>query len=100
MAKRRKKDKFVSKFMDDAILVNTKVLEMEEQNTEYYDSKKDRYRYKSVFYCESPSGVPRMCVSWEKNTIRVGDEVQLKGRLKDNVFLVWGFLILRRSSDA
>ena len=99
MARRKKKEKFVSKFADNAIIIHTKVLEIEEQNIEYYDSKKNKYRFKSVFYCVSSSGKPRMCVSWDRNTIQVGDEVQLKGRLKDDVFLVWSLLILRRSSD-
>ena len=76
---RKKKEKFVSKYADDAIIINTKVLEIEEQNVQYYDEKKNKYRFKSVFYCASSSGKPRMCVSWDRNTIQVGDEVQLKG---------------------
>lgn len=96
---RKKKEKFVSKYADDAIIINTKVLEIEEQNVQYYDEKKNKYRFKSVFYCASSSGKPRMCVSWDRNTIQVGDEVQLKGRLNDDVFLVWSLLIMRRSSD-
>lgn len=96
---RKKKEKFVSKYADDATIINTKVLEIEEQNVQYYDEKKNKYRFKSVFYCASSRGKPRMCVSWDRNTIQVGDEVQLKGRLNDDVFLVWSLLIMRRSSD-
>ena len=92
--------KIFSKFADDASLIDTKILEIEESNIEYYDSKTNKYRFKSVFYCESTSGQPRMCVFWDKTSVQIGDEVQLKGRLKDDIFLVWELIIMRRCSNA
>ena len=98
MAKRRYK-KYVSRFADERTIVDTKVLKIEEQNIPYFDKEKNMNIFKSIFYCESPIGEPRMCVSWAKSNIQVGDTVQLSGRLKDEVFLVWSVIIMQRATE-
>lgn len=45
---------------------------------------------KTVFYCPSylcPEG--RMCIVYGRINFEVGDEVTMKGRFNDGVFLVW-----------
>lgn len=65
-------------------LVQTSVCKIDFLNKEYGD------KLKSVFYCpsyEKPEG--RMCVYWQgRCTVDVGDEVTLKGRFNDGIFLV------------
>lgn len=70
----------------DFFTIHTKVLSVEPMQ------KFDEGRYKLVFYCESASGNPRMCVLWGAGVphdIRADDEVVLTGRVKNNVFLCW-----------
>ena len=76
----------------DLVLFPTKVLKIEEQNKPIND------KLKTVFYCKSqtkPEGI--MCVSWGRTSIDVGDTVELKGRLKNNVFIAWEIQIKNKS---
>lgn len=79
------KKRYVSrKYLDETFIFPTKVLRIEEQNLLVND------KYKTVFYCKSinnPDGI--MCIAWGRTTIKEGDRVELKGRPKDKIFLVW-----------
>lgn len=82
-----RKKKKTSKFIDEAILVKATVTEIIEKNKEY------SHRFKNVFKCASQTGIDRMCILWGRSNIDVGDEVQMKGRFKDDVFLAWSAVI-------
>lgn len=56
-------------------------------------------KYKTVFECESKNEKPRMCVYWERSSVAVGDVVKLTGRIKNDVFLVWKMLIIRKAKQ-
>ena len=65
----------------------SKIIKIEIQNQEIND------KFKTVFYCESkknPEGI--MCVIWGRTTFKTGDEINMTGRFKDGVFLVWSYL--------
>lgn len=93
---RKKKEKYVSKYENDAVLVHSKILKIELQNQEING------KLKTVFYCESkafPEG--RMCVHWGRTNIQVGDEFQAKGRLTpEGIFVVWSLMFRRREQSA
>ena len=92
MSRRRKR--FISKYENEATyIVGKKVVKIEEQNTVIGD------KLKTVFYCESinkPEG--RMCIAWGKTNFEVGDIVDMKGRIKDDIFLVWT-LMFRKNRE-
>ena len=70
----------------DVFTIPTKVLSVEPLQ-KFSDD-----RYKIVFYCQSSSDNPRMCILWGAGVpqdIREGDEVVLTGRIKNNVFLCY-----------
>lgn len=49
-------------------------------------------KYKLAFRCKSSSDTPRLCISWGYGNppkISVGDKVNLEGKIKNNVFLVY-----------
>lgn len=77
-----------------AVVVDTKVVAIEEYNKWYGD------KYKNVFYCKSKQPTPRMCISWGRTSLRVGDEVRLTGRVKDTgEFICWNILIFKRAEN-
>lgn len=84
-----RKKKKTSKFIDKAILVKATVTEIIEKNKEY------SHQIKNVFKCASQTGVDRMCILWGRSNIDIGDEVQMKGRFIDDVFLAWSVLITK-----
>lgn len=66
--------------------VQTKIVEVLEKNKWYAGCQK----YKCAFTCESKSGKPRLCVSWQRfPSLEVGCEAILTGKLINNVFMVW-----------
>ena len=72
------------KWQEQAFRIISKVIKIEIQNQWIND------KFKTVFYCESkkkPEG--RMCVAWGRTTFKVGDEVNMTGRIEGDVFLVW-----------
>lgn len=80
--------------IDSLVLVPTKVLKIDEQNTVINEN------LKTVFYCQSvkrPEGV--MCIAWGRTSIKEGDNVELKGRHKDGVFIVWSIQIKNRTAE-
>lgn len=95
MARRKKKQRYVSKYADEAVyVIGKKVLKIEEQNLEVND------KMKTVFYCESSKPEGRMCIAWGRTNFKVGDVVDMKGRVKDDVFLVWSLMFKRLEEDA
>ena len=92
---RRKKKKTVSTWQDNTIHAETKIIEMLEKNVWYERAQK----YKCAFTCESASGVPRMCIAWQRfPTIEQGDSVSMSGYIKNNVFFVKTLFITKRGS--
>lgn len=90
VARHKGRQRYVSKYADEAVLVvGKKVLKIEEQNTEIND------KMKTVFYCESTKLEGRMCIVWGRTDFKVGDVVDMKGRVKDDVFLVWSLMFKR-----
>lgn len=91
---RRKIIKQPSKYEKDAIRVISTITEIELQNQEVNG------KWKTVFYCKSNSNPKgRMCIIWGRTTFKVGDEINMTGRLKDDVFLVWGYLYRSNSKE-
>ena len=86
----RRKNKYTSKLVDEAILVNATITEIIEKNREY------SHRFKNVFKCASQTGIDKMCILWGRSNIDVVDDVQMKGRLKDDVFLAWSIIITKK----
>lgn len=88
MGKRRRYVKQPSKYEAEKVHISTEVIRIELQN-EIINEK-----YKTVFYCKSdtnPEG--RMCVAWGKTRIVVGSKIEIDGRFKDGIFLVWKITI-------
>lgn len=87
----RKRKKYIrqpSKYEAEKVHISTEVIKIELQN-ELVNEK-----YKTVFYCKSttnPKG--RMCVAWGKTRIVEGSKIEIDGRFKDDIFLVWKMTI-------
>ena len=79
-----------SKFADSGLLIETVITEIIESNKEYAE------KIKNVFKCESRSGEAQLCILWGHSSISVGDRVQMRGRMKDDVFLAWSLNILKK----
>lgn len=71
--------------------VTTEVTKIEEKNKRYKD------KFKCAFYCKSPTGIPRLCIAWGEHNIEVGDTVEMKGRIENNVFLCRKLFIKSRN---
>ncbi len=90
---RRKFIRKVSKYEKEKVHISSTVIKIEEQNVLFKD------KYKTVFYCQSqtqPEG--RMCIAWGRTRIVVGSKVELDGRFKDDVFLVWKMTITNQKA--
>lgn len=75
------------KYEDQVIRISSKIIKIEVQN-QIFNNK-----FKTVFYCEStnkPEG--RMCIVWDRTTFSEGDEIDMTGRMKEDVFLVWRYM--------
>lgn len=96
MRRKRKYVKRTSKYEKDAILINSKVISIKQQNEIVGE------RYKNIFYIESQQfpETGRMCILWGKSSFNVGDEIECKGRINEQgVFLAWTLLILKRAKN-
>lgn len=93
MARNYRYAKSNSKYKDDAIIVNAVVSGIEEVK-KYPDG-----RVKTAFKCKSVSGDDRLCIFWSNITAQVGDLVSMKGRFKEEVFLVWSLLIVKKVGE-
>ena len=94
MAKKRKPFIKKSQFEDNAVRTISTIINIELQNQEING------KYKTVFYCKSskfPDG--RMCIAWGRTTFKVGDEIDMIGRIKDDIFLVWKYLYRSLNND-
>mgnify|MGYP006916240504 CR=1 FL=1 len=92
---RRKKTLRTSKYESEAAIVNVTVSKIDYQNLNVGG------KLKTVFYCPScyvPEG--RMSVVWGETNFSVGDELVMKGRYKDGVFLVWSYQIHKRAAQS
>lgn len=90
---RKKFIKKISKYESEKVHITSTVIKIEEQNVLVND------KYKTVFYCESQSNPEgRMCIAWGKTRIIVGSKVELDGRFKDDVFLVWKMTITNQKA--
>lgn len=88
MARKKYYSTKYKELMNSLVLVPTKVLRIEEQNTVVND------KFKTVFYCESVKNPQStMCVAWGRTSVKEGDNVELKGRFSGNVFVVWSIQI-------
>lgn len=88
MVRRKKYIRQPSKYEAEKVHISTEVIKIELQN-EFINEK-----YKTVFYCKSdkcPEG--RMCVAWGKTRIVEGSKIEMDGRFKDGIFLVWNMTI-------
>lgn len=88
MSRRKRYVKPVSKYEAEKVHISSEVIKIEQQNEPVND------KYKTVFYCKSkkiPEG--RMCIAWGRTRIAVGSKVEMDGRLKEDVFLVWSLTI-------
>ena len=81
----------ISKYTDEAVLIETTITEVLEHNKEYSE------RIKNVFKCASRIGEDRLCILWGRSNISAGDKIQMKGRIKDDVFLAWDLMILKKA---
>lgn len=93
MGRKKKFIPKVSKYESEKVHISSTVTKIEEQNVLVND------KYKTVFFCESqtkPEG--RMCIAWGKTRIIVGSKVELDGRFKDDVFLVWKMIITNQKA--
>ena len=89
-------NKYISKYENELMLVSAIVSEIIESNTECKNGNT-----KNVFKCEScknPDG--QLCIFWGRTTICSGDKIQMKGRYKDDVFLVWDMFITQKFRGA
>lgn len=88
MGRTRKKRIRQSSIYAEKVHISTEVIKIELQN-EIINEK-----FKTVFYCKSdtnPEG--RMCVAWGKTRIIEGSKIEMDGRFKDDIFLVWNMTI-------
>ena len=86
-----RKRKKVAKCTHNILLIDTVITEILELNKEYAE------RIKNVFKCASSTGEDRLCVLWGRSNISVGDRVQMKGRMKDDIFLAWSLIIMKKA---
>ena len=92
--RKKRKQRTESKYEAEAVIIKNTVSKIEYQNLPVGD------RYKTIFYVPSylcPEG--RMCVFWQRNNINVGDEIAMKGRFSDGVFLVWSLQVYKRAEQ-
>lgn len=91
---RKKKKFYKSKWEEETYLFEAKILRFEEHNLIQNE------KWKNVFYCESskcPEG--RLCILWGRTVAEEGDTVAMKGRFKDEVFLVWSMNITKKGNN-
>lgn len=94
---RRKFVRKKSKYEDDAMIATAKVCKIDYKNEPTGKGE----TLKTVFYCPSnlcPEG--RMCIVYGRVSFEVGDEVTMKGRFNDGVFLVWSMFVNRTKEKA
>ena len=83
--------KFRPRKRDSNPWIITKVLSVEE--VRHYDGEQT----KISFMAESQTGKPRLCIYWNNKKLNVGDELQIKGFIKNEVFIVTDFLRLKKA---
>ena len=71
--------------------IETKILSIEE--IRHYDGETT----KISFMVESKTGKPRLCVYWKNKDFNIGDELQIKGFIKNEVFIITELLRLKKA---
>ncbi len=77
---------------ENLVLNRTKILKIEFQNKLIND------KFKTVFYCKSkdnPNG--RLCVAWERTNFSEGDFIEMKGWMKNDVFIVESHIFTKQN---
>ena len=75
----------------ELLTVQTQIITIE---TNHFADEK----YKMAIECVSPTGTNRMCILWGTGKVPevyVGDTVNLTGRIKNNVFLIYTMKIIK-----
>lgn len=94
-----------SKTEDYLVIITGKISDIIEYNAEYPAQDKDGNpitRFKNVFSLSNPRTDDsrfNTCISWERQTIRIGDIVSIKGRFLENAFLVKSLIIYKRGEE-
>ena len=70
--------------------IETKILSIEE--IRHYDGEQT----KISFLAESKTGKQRLCVYWNNKDLNIGDELQIKGFFKNEVFIVKELMRLKK----
>lgn len=89
----RHRKKHIWCYSGDARIVPAKIVSTPEV-IEYSETS-----VKTIFDCESTSGIPQKCIHWGRVNISKGDEVQLIGRFKNEVFIAWGVMITAKNKE-
>ena len=92
MSRKRTRKRQMSKYKNDAMIGTGTIDRIDFINFKVGD------KLKTVFYVKTyyaPEG--RMCILWGPSNIQIGDEVSMKGRFSDGVFLVWSLQILKKN---
>lgn len=93
---------FYWKNEDYLCILTGKISNIIEQNTVYHSKDKNGEpvtRFKNVFSLQNDRiNDPRLetCISWERQVIKIGDNVTVKGRYLEDAFLVKSLLIYRK----
>ena len=73
--------------------ITTTVLSVEE--VRHYDGEQTKIAFKA----SSNTGIPRLCVYWNNKKLNVGDELQIKGFLKNDVFIIKKLFRLKKGVE-
>ncbi len=78
------------------ITIQTKIIEVLEKNKWYEGCQK----FKCAFTCESKTGIPRLCVAWQRfPNLEEGNEAIITGKFVNNVFMVWDMRMRRLANE-
>ena len=86
----RRKKKSISKYATEAVIIETTITEVIEKNKIYSE------KIKNVFKCSSSTGTDKTCIIWGRRNLDVGDKIQMQGRIKDDIFLAWSLIIIKK----
>lgn len=81
--------------MSKTLSINTVVTKIEEKNKLYKD------KFKTCFYCYSPSGKDRLCVYWQRTSLEEGDRVIMQGYIlkPSEIFLCTTISVIKKVKD-
>lgn len=94
---RRKYKRFISKYENDAVLINSTIINFEYKNKEVGE------RFKNVFFLKSTKfpETGRLSILWGRCSANIGDEVICKGRIDEQgTFLCWSMMIKKQGQSS